>query len=234
MAKAFDTWTVLSHDPIEKYAENLWSVAGRMPDGKTQRRMTLIRLLDGRLVIHNGIALEDAAMAEVEAWGSPAFLLVPNGFHRQDARIYKQRYPSLRVLCPKNTSAKVAAIVTPDGSFDDGPEDERVRLFHLRGVKQREGAVLVRSDDGATLVFCDAVLNMKRLGGVMGFMLAPTGCVSVPRVMRWMVVSNARELRVHLEELAAEPGLCRLVFGHGATVTEGAAERLREAAARLG
>jgi hypothetical protein len=92
MAKCFTTWTVLPHDSIEKHSENLWSVSGNMPSGN-QRRMTIARRADGKLVIHNPIALDDAEMKEVEALGKPAYLIVPNAFHRQDAIIYKQRYP---------------------------------------------------------------------------------------------------------------------------------------------
>jgi len=51
MAKCFTTWTVLPHEPIEKHAENLWSVSGKMPGGN-QRRMTIVRRADGKLVIH--------------------------------------------------------------------------------------------------------------------------------------------------------------------------------------
>jgi hypothetical protein len=61
MAKCFTTWTVLPHDPIEKHSENLWSVSGNMPGGN-QRRMTIARCADGKLVIHNPIALDDAEM----------------------------------------------------------------------------------------------------------------------------------------------------------------------------
>lgn len=35
--------------------------------------MTLIRLEDGRLVIHNGIALEEEEMRRIEEWGQTAF-----------------------------------------------------------------------------------------------------------------------------------------------------------------
>src|SRR5258706_8421016 len=101
MAKCFTSWTVLDHAPIEKLTENAWSVSGVMPGGN-QRRMTIARRSDGKLVIHNAIALGDAEMKELEAFGRPSYLVVPNGFHRQDAIIYKQRYPELVVLCPRN------------------------------------------------------------------------------------------------------------------------------------
>ena len=79
--------------------------------------MTVVRLADGKLVIHNGIALEPAAMAELEAWGTPAYLIVPSPGHRLDAPAYKKRYPSLRVLTPKNARKKVEEVVIRSASF---------------------------------------------------------------------------------------------------------------------
>jgi hypothetical protein len=87
MAKAFETWTVLKHGPLEKLSDNLWRVEGTMPDPNIHRVMTIARMKDGRLFIHNAIALEEACMAEIESFGTPAVIVVPNGFHRQDAKI---------------------------------------------------------------------------------------------------------------------------------------------------
>ncbi|HZH03491.1 MAG TPA: hypothetical protein VEY30_06880 [Myxococcaceae bacterium] len=70
MAKAHETWTVLKHDPIEKLAENLWRVKGALPGMSLKRNMVVARLSSGGLVIHNGIALDEASMRELEAWGT--------------------------------------------------------------------------------------------------------------------------------------------------------------------
>jgi hypothetical protein len=82
MAKVFQTWTTLEHEPIQKHGDNLWSVSGRMPNPSIRRRMTVAKLANGGLVIHNAIALDDASMKELEAFGEPAYLVVPNGFYR--------------------------------------------------------------------------------------------------------------------------------------------------------
>jgi hypothetical protein len=233
MAKAFETWTTLPHGPIEKLGDNLWSVSGTMPNPKVQRRMTVARLGNGGLVIHNAVALDDAGMKELEAFGEPAFLLVPNSFHRQDAFIFKQRYPKLRVLCPRAATGKVKQVVTPDGSYDDMPNDPRVHVFHMRGVKEREGALFVESDSGSTVVFCDAVLNMAPRSGIVGFVLAPTGRPGVPRFSRWFIVSDRAAFRGHLEELASATNLRQVLVGHGNTIGDDAAGTLKSVAAEL-
>jgi hypothetical protein len=232
MAKCFTTWTVLPHEPIEKHCQNLWSVSGKMPSGN-QRRMSVARRSDGTLVLHNPIALDDREMAELEAFGKPAFIVVPNGFHRMDAGIYKQRYPEIAVLCPEAARKKVGQVVAVSGHLDELPKDQNVELFHLRGVKQREGVLRVRSNGTSALVFNDTLLNMPATGGVAGFFMAPTGTVSVPRFMRWMMMKNGAELKAHLQELAASPSLSHVVPGHGDVIAANAAAILGEALARL-
>jgi hypothetical protein len=233
MAKVFDTWTVLPHRPLEKLTDNLWTVEGTMPDGKTTRVMSLARLRDGRVVVHNGIALEEPLMKEIEAWGTPSFIAVPNGFHRQDARIYKQRYPNAKVLAPRGSAKKVGAVVAVDGTYDDAPKDEDVRMAHLDGCKEVEGMMEVRSKDGATLIFNDVLCNMPQMGGVIGFMLAPTGTASVPRVMRWLAVKQKGAFKGHLERLASTPDLKRIIVAHGSIIGAAPGQTLKTAAAAV-
>ena len=232
MAKCFTTWTVLAHDPIEKHSENLWSVSGTMPGGN-QRRMTIARRADGKLVIHNAIALGEAEMKQLEAFGKPAFLVVPNGFHRQDSVIYKQRYPEISVLCPQAARKKVSQVVEVAGHLDELPKDPNVELFHLRGMAEREGAIRVRGKDGIGLVFNDTLLNLPPGGGVGGFFMAPTGTLGVPRFTRWMLMKNGAELKQHLQELAESAELTHVVPGHGAVIQTGADAALKQAVARL-
>jgi hypothetical protein len=210
----FQTWTVLPHEPIEKLAPNLWAVRGKMPDGKTGRVMTVARYADGRLAIHNAIALNEPEMKELEAWGTPAVLLVPNGFHRQDAKIWKDRYPGLRVFCPHGSTKRVAQAVSLDGTYADAPQDASVRLEPIAGCSM-EGALIVKSNGESTVVLNDVVCNVPKLGPPIGVILHPTGRVSVPRAMRWLAIKDKSAFRTHMERLADEPGLRRVIVGHG-------------------
>lgn len=234
MAKCFTQWTVLPHEPIEKHSDNLWSVSGKMPGGN-QRRMTIVKRGDGGLIFHNPIALDDDEMREVEAFGKPAFVVVPNSFHRMDSIIYKQRYPGASVLCPQTARKRVSQVVEVAGHMGEMPKDDIVEMFHLRGMKEREGAITVRSNGKSAVVFNDAVLNLPAGGGVTNWFMAPVGTLSVPRFARWMMMKDGAELKQHLQELAATPGLAHVVPGHGdvlqgqgdvTTALSAAAERL--------
>jgi hypothetical protein len=228
----FTTWTVLPHDPIERLADNLWRVSGLLGDGKTQRQMILARMRDGRVLVHNAIALEDKEMKELDAWGKPALLFVPNAYHRQDAAIWKQRYPASTVATPAGARKRVAKVVPVDVTTQDAPHDDTVVLRPIEGVPG-ESVLEVRSGADVSLIFCDAVLNVPRRTGAVGFALAPTGRVSVPRVMRWIGVKDRRAFANQLEALAATPGLRRICFGHGLPITDDPARALRSVVTQL-
>ncbi len=231
MPKAYDTWTVLPHKPIEKLEPNLWRVEGELPGGRGRRVMTIVKLASGGLLVHNAIALEEEQMRELEAFGAPEILIVPNGYHRLDAKVFKQRYPQVRVLCPASAKKRVEQVVKVDGSYDDGPREDGVRTYHLDGCKQSEGVVEVKSAGGTTYVLNDAVMNMPKFGGVMGFMLAPTGRPSVPRVFRLFFVKDKRAFAAGIEKLAATPDLKRVIVSHGKMLERG--DELRTALTAL-
>jgi len=231
MAVCFTRWTVLPHGAVEKLADNLWRVEA--PLGARNRRvMTVARLRDGRLLVHNAIALDKPEMKELDAWGEVAAILVPNRFHRQDCRIWKDRYPKAKVYCPASASGAVGKAVAVDGSYADAPGDDGVRVRHLQGVGDREGVVEAQSGDGVTLVFCDTILNLPAMGGVLGFLLHPTGAPSVPRFTRWFFAKDKATLKADLVALATRRPV-RLIPGHGPVVTDGATAALEAAAGRL-
>jgi hypothetical protein len=232
MPKAFETWTVVDHQPIEKLADNLWRVSGTMPGGKIQRQMVMARMGDGRVVIHNAVAMREEEMRELEAWGTPSVLFVPNGFHRMDAAIWKQRYPKALVTAPIGARKRVAKVVPVDVTSESAPGDDTVKIIPLDGLPG-ESVLEVRSGDEVSLVFCDAVLNMPPQGRALGLMLSPTGRLSVPRYMRWLFLKDKKAFAAHLERLAATPGLTRILVGHGTPVTDDPAGKLQAAARQL-
>jgi hypothetical protein len=237
MPKAYETWTVLPHRPIEKLSPNLWRVEGDLEGMPLKRVMTLARRKDGDVVVHNAIALEDDLMNEIEAWGTPKYLLVPNGYHRLDAKTYKDRYPKMKVYAPRGSRAKVAEVVSVDGAYEDVPADPRVSLLTIDGTGEKEGAMIVADDGGATLVVNDAVFNMPHLDGFYGFVLKhltqSTGGPRISRVARWFIVKDKRAFAAHLERLADTPDLSRVVVSHHQTIDGNAAATLREVAKQM-
>ena len=226
------------HGEIEKLNENLWRVQGPVPGSALfSRVMTVVRLADERLVIHNGIAMNPESMAELEAWGRPTFLIVPGGYHRLDARAYAARYPELTVIAPAGSAKRVGKLVEVNGDYDSFDDQPEIQLAHLEGTANREGAMIVRSEDGATVVFNDIVFNMPHQYGVGGFVLrfvtASSGGPKIPRVARMFFIKNAAALSVHLQRLADTPDLKRIIVSHHEMITDDVRGILREVAGTL-
>jgi hypothetical protein len=236
MPKPYDTWTVTAHGPIEKVSERHWRVEARFPGAPFPRSMQLIRLGGDRLVIHNAIALGEAEMKEIEAWATPAFLVVPGSGHRLDARIFKKRYPDLKVVALRGSRQKVEEVVkvdTTEGDFGDSG----VSYEAFAGLGDAEGGLTVKSDAGTTLVVSDVLMNMRSLPGIAGFMMGVAGFTSsAPKVTfpaRIAVVKDRKALRAELEKRAETPGLARVEVGHGAPITDNPAAAIRRAASEL-
>src|SRR5678816_655846 len=140
MAKPFSEWTVLPHGKLTRLEDNLLCVTGtlRMPPmGDVERRMTVVRVRDGRLIVYSAIALDETEMAALEAFGTPAWLIVPSDLHRMDIKPWKDRYPDMLVVAPAGARTQVEKIVPVDAtSVDFG--DPSVRFVAVLGTGERE------------------------------------------------------------------------------------------------
>ncbi len=214
-------WHVRGHGPIAKLEANLWEVEGEVPGMPLKRRMTLVRLGDGSVVVHSAICLDEDAQREVEAWGAVRYVIVPNGWHRLDAPAYAERYPDARVVCPDPARKSVKKKVRVDGNLSFIPPDPSLVCTPLAGSSIEEQVLTVRSGERTSLVFCDTVFNLPKLSGFKGWAYGVIGSTGAPKVtplLRTLAVRDRRALGGHLESLASTPGLTRVIPGHGAVV----------------
>jgi len=230
-----DASNVHPHGPITELGENLWCVQGDVPGTPLQRWMTLARLSDGKLVVHNPVLLKKADMKRIDAWGTPRLLVVPGRFHRLDIVKFKQRYPDAEVVCPAGATASVEEVVPVDLSYAQVECDDTVAFEHLDGTEEREGVFSVETAEGKTLVFNDVLFNMPHASGFSGLilrLLGSTGDARVTPIAELFVVKDKPKLAAHLDRLA-ELDVIRLVPGHGDLVEQDASEVLYRAAVRL-
>ncbi len=239
MAMPSSEWTVRGHGPIEQLADNLWWVQGDVPRIPLHRNMVVVRRTDGSLLVHNAIALREAEQAQLEALGRPAILIVPNAFHRLDAAAYKARYPQLQVIAPAGASKQVEAVVPVDATYDQFPADDATRVEYIGGVRKAEGALVVSSKDGTTVIVNDAVFNMDRPTGTVARIISTVmnnaGGPRVSRLTKLLLVKDRAAFRATLERFAALPDLQRFIVAHDKCVVgrEAAATALRTAAASI-
>jgi len=238
MPKPFTQWTVLPHGKLRQIDDNILTVVGtlEMPLVALQRRMTVIRLNDGRLVIFSAIALDEDEMKALEAWGRPTFLIVPNDQHRLDAKIWLDRYPDMLVVAPEGAREKVQEVVAVH-SVEPQFEDPNLEYIVVPGTRQREAALLHRSPRGATLILNDVVGNIRGEGGFGGWVLRMAGFAGdnaqVPRVVRMAMVHDKHALRVQLQTWSHIDALRRVLVSHGDPIEDKPRQTLRELAAAL-
>jgi hypothetical protein len=197
--------------------------------------MTIARLASGDLVVFSAIALNDAEMTKVDALGRPAFLVVPNAFHRQDAPAWKSRYPAMQVVAPERARSVVDEVVQVDdtvGNFGD-PD---VRFIPVPGTKG-ESALLVRHQSGASLVINDLIANVRDARGIMKLVLTLMGFAGsrpqVPRMFKKRAVEDADLVARQFREWAAVPGLARIIVSHGSIIEASPAQLLHRLADKL-
>lgn len=68
----------------------------------------------GGTIINSAIAVQPAALEAIVALGQPKVLIVPNSFHREDAAVWKAKFPGMLVTCPASARAAVAKLVPVD------------------------------------------------------------------------------------------------------------------------
>jgi hypothetical protein len=236
--KPHQQWKVLPHGKLTQVDDNIMTVVGEihMPLMDLPRRMTVVRLSGSRLVVFSAIALAENEMAALEAFGRPAYLIVPSDKHRLDAKIWKDRYPQMQVVAPEGARAAVAKVVPVDTTapcFDD-PD---VQFVTVPGTLDREAALVVRTPSGTTLVLNDVVGNIRNESGVGGWLLRKVGfagdAAQIPKVVKMVMIKDPSLLRTQLLQWADIEALKRILVSHGSPIEDNPRRTLRDLAGSL-
>ena len=104
VTRTWETRVVRDHGPLKNVWPNvLYTLeAPGCSMGPPVRNMHIYRVPDGsnRLVVYNGVSISDSTLKEIEILGTPTILVVPNKTHREDAAIWKNKFPNMLVVCP--------------------------------------------------------------------------------------------------------------------------------------
>ena len=238
MTQPFAHWTVLPHGKLVQVDENILTVVGEihMPLMDLPRRMTVVRLNDSRLVVFSAIALDEDEMTSLEAYGRPAYLIVPSDKHRLDAKIWKDRYPEIEVVAPEGARTKVEETVPVDTAAPDF-DDPNVQFLTVPGTRGREAALVVRTPKGTTLVLNDVVGNIRDAAGFGGWLLHLAGFAGkeaqIPAVVKMAVIEDTKALRAQLLQWSEIDTLVRVLVSHGSPIEGNPRQVLRELAESL-
>jgi len=231
-------WKVHPHGHLTQVDDDILTVTGTilMPAGRLPRRMTVVRLADGGLVIFSAMSLADDQMSVLEAFGTPAHMIVPNDHHRMDAKSWKERYPTIRVIAPAGAREKVEKLVLVDATFG-AFGDSAVRFVPVAGTAEKEAALEVHGAQGTTLVLNDLVGNIRGARGFSGWFLRLMGFAGdephIPLPIRRVMIESRGQVREQLLTWAAMTSLRRILVSHGEPIEDDPRGALRRLAQTL-
>ncbi len=206
------------------------------PRGPVPRNMLVYRLPDQTLLLHSVIALDDARMKELESLGEPAVLIVPSKIHRLDAGVYKERYPALKVICPKVARSAVEQVVKVDALAEEYLPSRGIQCLKPAGLKEWELVYVLKIPSGKVLVVTDCLMNLPNLGGIQGLFLkwlGSTGFFGITRIGRMLLMQDRSQFKSWLGEVAGLSDLEVISVAHGSIIVDKCAEKLRAARDRL-
>jgi len=234
MTAPFKEWTVLPHGSLTRVNERIHTVVGdlKMPLMELPRRMTVVRSKSGDLVIFSAIALREPDMAELEALGRPAFLIVPSERHRLDAPGYVQRYPGITVVAPRAGAEKIGEVVRVATSAPDFG-DPGIRYVEVAA----DSALEVDGDDGLTIIVNDLIGDIHGEHGLGGWLLRVMGFAGdephVPTPVKLLLGKHKSEVARQFNLWANRADLRRIMVSHGDTIEGDARGALRKLAASI-
>lgn len=193
------------------------------------RTVSVIRLSSGKLVIHSTAPFTPAELAQIQAWGEPAWLVEAMLLHDTYAAEGRRHFPGLPFLGPPGFGEVVKFPVPPLIP----PPDEwagEIQVVRLRGAPKLEEHVFLHVGS-RTLIVADLVFNFseqERMGPLLppahrriqtlpgdepGFQMVRERPVRIPGI-------GGRDPQLDFD---------RIIPGHGGIIESGGKEKLRTA-----
>jgi len=273
--KAAETWAshVFPHSSLQTISEHLYVVKGTLPRAPPRNMTICVLSADSTknlplssspstsprrarkkkedssrsaLLVHSCIAVNEETLVQIEALGDPRVLVVPNAMHRADAAVWKTRFPSLLVLCPRKAAEKVKEVVALDGFCEDVLPSCGVRVLEPRGLSAGElvYSFPIEVEERARLVpasayiLTDLLFNLGADAGFIPRLLGSTGDGETPKVTSLflrMAVSDKKAFREWFQrELVDQASdLDLAVVAHGNVVRGGFRKKMQTAIAAV-
>jgi hypothetical protein len=247
-----ETWELhcTGHGPLDEvWADTLFIVQAKgCSRGPPTRNMVIYKVPDGsgRLVIYNGIAVDDATIEQIEKLGTPTVLVVPNYYHRCCATVWKKRYPKLMVVCPevaRENAEKVVEVADTTENWANMPEwKDWIHAKTIDGWGEFETVLEVQLENKKqggkkAVLVCDLLFTVpyNYFAGYAdrfavwifdsSIVLPPEGQIVVPkvaRISRIFAIEDWSKAEQWYRTYAREHGkdIAVICVGHGVVVKE--------------
>jgi hypothetical protein len=218
---------------LTQHTPDLWTLAhalsvGPLPMGT---RTTIVRLPDGRLVVHAPGALTDEDVAAVRALGPVAAVVAPNPMHHMFLAAALGAFPEAEGWGAPGVEKKHPELKLSAYDGRPGPWSGALETHAVAGAT-RLGETVLFDPRSRTLVLTDLCFNIRSVEGWFAKMnlqmLDAYGRFGPSFLCRNWFITDARAARGSIDHLLAwAPD--RIVVAHGDVVEGGGQEALRAA-----
>jgi hypothetical protein len=215
---------------------DVFLVTGELVGEKTTlpRNMVLLRQ-GGELTAINSVKVDDDLERRIAGLGRITHLVKLGAFHGIDDPYYRGRHPDAVFWAPPESKHKGGIAHDRDLTEDSAPPVPGLSVFCFRTTRLPEAALLLPAG-GGTLITCDAVSNVRDLGGSRGMeriWTAENGFLRPASIgLMWrngMAREQGPSLLGDFQRLL-ELEFDNLLTGHGPPLIGGARDAVRDSA----
>ena len=170
---------------------------------------------EGGLVLIDPFQLPEAEVAELEALGQPAHVLITNQNHERGALHYRRHYGA-RILAHGDLAGSFDFHL--DSAFDhEDPLPGGLTAIHMPGAFKGE-TIFLHPDEDGSLIVGDAVMNLTLSRyGVAGAAMRAVGWPEGPGSMPRLLMQNETTAVDSYRRLLATP-FSRILMTHGTPI----------------
>jgi hypothetical protein len=212
---------LLPHSPLKQINDSVWIVEGTIRDNPMPRTMTIFKTKEG-LILHSVVVVNDEILKQIQSLGKIFAIIVPNSFHRMDAPAYKEKFPEIKVISPKDSMSKVQKVISVDYSSEEYLPTLGVKAYIPPGLRPFELVYEVESSQGTTMIVTDIFFNMDDIPGFRGIFLkiiGSTGFLGMTFIGRTFILNDKNQFKTWIHSLENRPEIKNLIVAHGNPVT---------------
>ncbi len=223
---------------LRELAENLWIAERRQSfyGLEVGTRMTVMRLADGRLLLHSPVFLDPELRRELAALGRVGFAVAPNRVHHLHAGEVADAYPGALLWVAPGLERKRPDLVFVDVLTDEAPAPwkSEIEQVFFRG-RPYENEVVFFHRASRTLILCDLAFNFGPRAAaptrLLMWLLRSYGHFG-PSKLDPLLIRDRRAARQSLEKILRWD-FDRVIVAHGDVLESGGHEALRQGYAWL-
>lgn len=199
-------------------------------------RMTVMRLANGRLLLHSPLPLDAPLRAELDALGPVSYVVAPSRVHHLYAGDVATAYPDARLWIAPGLETKRPDLQYEAILGDEAPAEWRgeVEQTFFRG-RPFENEVAFFHRASRSLITCDLAFNFReRTPTSTRLLMSLIGSYGYfgPTKIDWLLIRDRAKARASLERILAWD-FDRAIVAHGDVQETGALPLLRDGYALL-